>query len=329
MKPLKYACYWDVMVLANFNFILLAYCLDMLLGDPKWMLHPVKGMGKLTVFLEKLFGTGGNVFSARLKGIITTLIVIGVSAGLTLAVLKIAGIINSFCYAAFWVVSGYFTLAARDLWQHAREVIKAMKADNLELARNKLSLIVGRDTQDMGKEQIIKSTIETVAENTSDGIVAPLFYLILGGPILAMSYKAINTLDSMIGYKNDRHQHFGWFAAKLDDVANWIPARLSGLFITFVAFIFGGNGCKAFQIMLRDGKKHPSPNSAISEAAMAGALQIQIGGQYSYAGKLHNGEFIGDLQDSVSVDKANRAVLLSMLVSLLTVSCGSFILWII
>lgn len=329
MKSLKYAYYWDVMVLANFNLILLSYGLDLLFGDPKWMLHPVKGMGRVIVFLEKFFGTNGNVFLVRLKGIITTLIVIGVSAGLTLAVFKIAGIINAFCYTVLWIISGYFTLAARDLWQHAQEVITAIKADNLELARNKLSLIVGRDTQEMDKEQIIKSTIETVAENTSDGIIAPLFYLILGGPILAMSYKAINTLDSMIGYKNDKYQHFGWFAAKLDDIANWIPARLTGLLIIISSFFSGRDAVKSFYIMRRDGQKHASPNSGIAEAAVAGALHIQLGGKYSYAGRLHNSEFIGDLQDSVSVDKARQAVSLSGRVSLLMVFCGSFILWII
>ena len=293
------------------------------------MPHPGKGIGKGIIFLEKFFGTNVNVFLVRLKGIITTVIVIGVSAGLTWAVVKIAGIINTFCYAALWVISGYFILAARDLWQHAQDVTNAIKADDIELARNKLSLIVGRDTQNMDKEQIIKSTIETVAENTSDGIIAPLFYLILGGPTLAMSYKAINTLDSMIGYKNDRYQHFGWFAAKLDDIANWIPARLTGFLVILSSFFSGCDATKSFYIMRRDGQKHASPNSAIAEAAMAGALHIQLGGQYSYAGRLRDGEFIGDLQDSVSVDKADQAVSLSILVSLLMVFCGSFILWII
>ena len=329
MRSLKYVYYWDVMLLAKFNLILLVYGLDLLFGDPKWMFHPVKGMGRVIVFLEKLFGTNGNVFLVRLKGIITTLIVISVSAGLTLTVLKITRSINTFYYAVSWVILGYFTLATKDLRQHAREVIKAVKADNLESARNKLSLIVGRDTQDMDKERIIKSTIETVAENTADGIIAPLFYLVLGGPVLAMSYKAVNTLDSMIGYKNDRYQHFGWFAAKLDDVANWIPARLTGFLIVVSSFFLGCDAIKSFYIMRRDGQKHASPNSAIAEAATAGALHIQLGGACSYSGVRHEREFIGDVYDNIHINKADKAIVLSLTASLLMTCLGSFLLWII
>lgn len=315
------------MVSADYILILLAYSLDLILGDPRWRFHPIRCIGRLISLFEKILNTKGNPAVIRIKGTVTVLLMISIVAGITAVVLESAKKIN-FLYAALWIITAYFTISVKDLSQHAAAVIKALEKDDLENARNQLSRIVGRDTQTLSKNQITGAVIESVAENTADGIVAPLIYLIAGGPILAMISKTVNTMDSMLGHKNKRYLYFGWFAAKLDDVFNWIPARISGLLIVGAAMLSGKNSRSAFRIMRRDGKNHPSPNSAISEAAMAGALKIQLGGPRGYAGTIYNHGFIGDAQEPVSVKKAKQAVSLSILVSLLTVCLGSFILWI-
>lgn len=302
--------------------------MDLILGDPQWRLHPIRCIGRLISLFEKILNTKGNPTAVRLKGIATVFLVISIVTGITAGLLESAKKIDFFCGALVWIIIAYFTISVKDLSQHAGAVIKALEKDDLENARNRLSHMVGRDTQILSRAQITGAVIESVAENTADGIVAPLIYLIAGGPILAMIYKTVNTMDSMIGHKNKRYLYFGWFAAKIDDVFNWIPARISGLLIVGAAMLSGKHADSAFRIMRRDGKNHPSPNSAISEAAMAGALKIQLGGPRSYAGTVYNHDFIGDAQEPVSVIKAQQAVSLSILVSLLTACFGSFILWI-
>ncbi|PIW87974.1 MAG: cobalamin biosynthesis protein CobD, partial [Nitrospirae bacterium CG_4_8_14_3_um_filter_41_47] len=162
---------------------------------------------------------------------------------------------------------GYTTISVKDLQIKARAIYKELKEGDIFKARKELSRIVGRDIQDLSEDEIKRATIESIAESTNDGIVAPLFYLILGGPVLAITYKAINTLDSMVGYKNDRYIHFGWFSARVDDVANFIPARIAGMLIVISSFLLRKNFKDSFKTMLRDSKKHSSPNSGISEAA--------------------------------------------------------------
>ena len=176
---------------------------------------------------------------------------------------------------------------------------------------------------------MLKAAIESVAESTCDGIVAPLFYLIIGGPVLAISYKAINTLDSMLGYKNERYIHFGYFAAKLDDVAGFIPARITGLFIVVASFFLRKDFMNSFKIMNRDGRRHQSPNSGISEAAMSGALGIQLGGPSMYNGVVDKKAYIGDKKGRASTSSINEALAISFTVSICTVSLGALIKWLI
>jgi adenosylcobinamide-phosphate synthase len=192
--------------------------------------------------------------------------------------------INGYVGYAVWILLGYTALAARDLADHAMRVYRALVGGSLEEARQAVSCIVGRDTATMSEPEVIRATIETVAESSSDGVIAPLLYLALGGPPLALAYKAVNTLDSMIGHRTAPYQHFGWASARLDDLMNWVPARLCGLCLVLAAGIRLGTLKSAWKAFLRDGRKHLSPNSGWPEAAMAGALQVQVGGLNRYAG---------------------------------------------
>lgn len=188
----------------------------------------------------------------------------------------------------------YTTLAARDLHVETRKVLRALEAKDLAGARRELSFLVGRDTAQLDEPEILRALVETIAENISDGVIAPFFYLGLGGPALAMTYKAVNTLDSMVGYKNERLRHIGWASAKLDDAANFLPARLSGLLIALAALVLGKSWRESLRVLRRDRRKHESPNSAWPEAAMAGALGLRLGGLNSYFGEPGRKPFIGD-----------------------------------
>jgi adenosylcobinamide-phosphate synthase len=191
-------------------------------------------------------------------------------------------------------VLAWFCLAARSLHRQSKQVATALETGNLQRAQEALSHIVGRDTAELSEEQVWRAAVETVAENSSDGVVAPLFYLMLGGPLAALAYKAVNTLDSMVGYKNERYLNFGWAAARLDDLLNWLPARLTGLLICCSAPLAGLSGTDACRIIKRDGRNHSSPNAGIPEAAAAGALGVQLGGSSSYSGQLVSKPTIGD-----------------------------------
>jgi adenosylcobinamide-phosphate synthase len=210
------------------------------------------------------------------------------------------GILSSLYHIHHWVgvageaVLAWFCLAARSLHRESKQVADALEAGDLEGARQLLSQIVGRDTAELSEEQVWRATVETVAENSSDGVVAPLFFLMLGGPLAALAYKAVNTLDSMVGYRNERYLHFGWAAARLDDLVNWLPARLTGGLICCCAHSIGLSGQGAWRIMERDGRKHSSPNAGIPEAAVAGALGVRLGGSSSYFGQLVEKPFIGE-----------------------------------
>ena len=188
---------------------------------------------------------------------------------------------------------------------------------------------MGRNTQDLSKKDVIRACIESIAENTNDGIIAPLFYLILGGPTFAIGYKAINTLDSMIGYKNQDYRDFGWFSARLDDFVNFIPARITGILMVISSFLLGYNFKDSFRIMCRDGKKHLSPNSGIPEAAMAGALGIRVGGPAKYKGKLVVKPYIGEDKTFIEPGLINKAIKVSFLSSFLMAFGGSILRWVI
>ncbi len=221
------------------------------------------------------------------------------------------------------------TLATKSLYDESKVVLNALNRGDMEEARKRLSMIVGRDTKDLNGKEILRAVIETVSENLSDGIVAPMFYLTLGGVPLAMAYKAVNTLDSMVGYKNAGYRDIGCFSAKMDDMANLIPARLTGFIIIFSAFILRLNWRDSWRIMQRDGRNHSSPNSGISEAAVAGALDIQVGGENRYFGEITRKPTIGDKIKEVDKRDIKKAWVIMFTSSLLMAFVCLSVLWMI
>jgi len=288
--------------------IILAYFLDLLIGDPRWFPHPVKGIGKLITFLEQRLRT--LISNQRTAGIILSIIVVGSTYVAIFFAVRISSHINKwvgFIIESFLI---FTTFSTKDLGKEADEVYQALKIDNLELAKKKLSMIVGRDTENLNKDEIIRATVETVAENSVDGVISPLFYAALGGAPLALAYKAISTLDSMVGYKNEKYIYFGWCSAKLDDVANYIPARISALLIPLTSFILRKRGQSAWRIILQDKNKSPSPNEGIAEAGFAGALGIQLGGTASFQGRKSSRPFVGEKLREKEQEDIPRAIYL-------------------
>ena len=272
-----------------------AYVLDLVLGDPQWFPHPVRLMGRVIIWLENSFRRlGDSPRWLRASGIFMVLIVCGLTFSVIYFLIHWAGILFWAAGFACLIIFSYATLATRDLHVQTRRVLQALEAGDLACARKELSFLVGRDTAHLDKPEILRALVETIAENISDGVIAPLFYLGLGGPPWAMTYKAINTLDSMVGYKNERYRNIGWASAKLDDAANFIPARLSGFIIVLSALLLRRPWRDALRILWRDRRKHESPNSAWPEAATAGTLGIQLGGLNYYFGQPNEKPFIGD-----------------------------------
>ncbi|MCM8823321.1 MAG: adenosylcobinamide-phosphate synthase CbiB [Candidatus Omnitrophica bacterium] len=304
------------------ELILISYIADFIFGDPQWFVHPVRLIGKFISFLERIFNSYKNKILKRIYGIFTVFLVVSITFLCADLIIKIATKLHPIIKTLVWIFLAYTTLAIRDLAKHAKAVKKMLVINNIEEARKKLSLIVGRDTEHFGKEEIIRVTVEAIAESTTDGIVSPLFYLFLGGPVLALCFKAISTLDSMIGHKDERYLHFGWFAAKLDTVANFIPARITGLLIPMSALLCGKDFEESFRIMLRDKRKQDSINSAVSESAMAGALGIRLGGVYSYFGRVIVHPYIGSERRPISISLIDEAITLSIVTSFLMLLVG-------
>ncbi len=286
--------------------VLTAVVLDLLLGDPRWFPHPVKIMGRFALVLEPV---SRRMFpAARAAGIAAALMVTGCSGLAAWALVKLAGTLHPWAADAMSIFFIYTCIAARDLARHSAEVYRALEAGSLDAARQRVSWIVGRDTQQMEEDDVVRAAVESVAENTSDGVIAPLFYAFLFGPVGAIVYKAINTLDSTFGYKNERYLEFGWCAAKIDDLANWAPSRITALLIAAAALLTGMRPRRAVIITRRDGRLHASPNSGLSEAAMAGALGVQLGGPVWRKGKLDPMPFMGDPVNPIEralIPKAN------------------------
>ena len=270
--------------------------LDCLLGDPLSAAHPVVLMGKLISFLEKKLRSRfpKTPQGERTAGTIMALCVPLVSAGAGLLLLYLAWRVHPWAYFAVSAFLCWQCFAARCLMTEAKKVVTCLETQGLAAGRRQVAMLVGRDTENLSEEQVIKAAVETVAENTSDGVVAPLFWMALLGAVGGLFYKAVNTMDSMVGYKNDKYLHFGRFAAKFDDAVNYIPARLSGLAMVAAAFLLSMDGKGAWRIWRRDRRNHASPNSAQTESACAGALGVQLGGSASYFGKLCEKPTIGD-----------------------------------
>ncbi len=272
--------------------ILIALLLDLAFGDPRWFPHPVRLMGRLITTLE---GPVRRAISdARVAGAVTALTVILLAAVATAVLIGIAGQIHPLLGDAAGILVLYTTLAARDLARHSLAVYEALEKFDLAEARRLVSWMVGRDTERLTEREVVRAAVESVAENTVDGIIAPLFFAALFGPVGAMAYKAVNTLDSMIGYKNESYIDFGKTAARIDDAANYIPARLSPPILTAAAALLGFPASATWRVAWRDGRKNLSPNAGIAEAAFAGALGVRLGGVMERRGRPVNQPEIGD-----------------------------------
>jgi len=303
-----------------------AYIVDIIIGDPRGLPHPVVIIGKAVRFLEdKICRT--SLIDKKKGGVILWFAVVVPTFFITWGIVEGCLFINALLAAIITVLFASMTLATRSLFDESKAVIDALNNGNIVEARKKLSMIVGRDTGNLDEQGICRAVIETVSENLSDGIVAPMFYLALGGLPLSMAYKAVNTLDSMVGYKNDRYGDIGWFSAKMDDMLNWIPARLTGLIIVAASFILRFNWRDSWKIMRRDGQNHPSPNSAMPEAAAAGALNIQLGGNGRYFGKIFHKPVIGDRIKEIDRDDVKKAWVIMFASSLLMAAICVITLW--
>jgi adenosylcobinamide-phosphate synthase len=272
--------------------VLLALGLDLLIGDPRWLPHPVKLIGGLAASLEGPLRR--RLRPAGLAGGATVAIVLAVTGLAAAGLVYGAGRVHPVAGTVVSVLLLYSTLAARDLLRHSRAVYRALAAGDLEGARRKVGLIVGRDTDKLEEAGVVRATVESVAENMVDGVTAPLFFAVLGGPVGAMLYKAVNTLDSTFGYRNERYRQFGWAAARLDDVVNYLPARLTAPLVCGAAGLLRLRAGEAWRVLRRDGRKHPSPNSGLTEAAVAGALGVQLGGLSHYGGVPSEKPTLGD-----------------------------------
>lgn len=287
--------------------ILLGFILDTIIGDPYKLPHPIRWIGSFISILEKLCRKiAKSNTMLMILGAILVFIVVFVSGCITLLVLKLASF-NKYAYLIVSSVICYYMLAGKSLKTESMKVYKAFENNDTEGARKAVSMIVGRDTQSLTKEGIIKAAVETVAENSSDGVVAPLIYMLIFGPVGGVVYKAVNTMDSMIGYVEEKYFYIGKFAAKLDDVLNYIPARISGILVIISAFILRYDYKNAFRIFKRDRKKHASPNSAQTESAMAGALGVQLAGDATYFGVVHKKPYIGDKKREIENEDIKRA----------------------
>lgn len=359
--------------------IMYAFFLDLAIGDPAWLPHPVRIIGKtisgVERFLRRIFTTAtGERWGGVLLVLSVTLPSYFVTDRIVMLLYQASGSVWTILGTAVIVYLTATTIATRELIRSAERVITSIRNNDILSARQGVSMIVGRDTLELSDKGVLKATIETLAENLSDGIIAPLFYLAIGGLPLAIAYKAVNTLDSMVGYKNEKYRHFGWAAARLDDLANYLPARITGLMIILSVFFVeqakairssgskranpapsrldpvptgerkGGipsspgerarvrgdvpisetintlSAARSWNIMLRDGRKHPSPNSGLSEAAMAGALGIRLGGPSAYGGVVSNKPYIGEEERQDYLSASHEAMAIVKVSSVLAAS---------
>lgn len=304
----------------NLLSIYTGYILDLIIGDPYSFPHPVRFIGKLISFVEKQIRKIATTDKGlKIAGFFLWFIVVGVTLGSTSIVLYLFKF-NKIAYFLVNTILIYTTLATKCLKDESVKIYKVLKTGDLEKSRIQLSYIVGRDTTNLSEKEIVRATVETVAENTVDGIIAPLFYGFIGGAPLAMAYKAINTLDSTVGYKNDKYYYLGYASAKIDDIANYIPARLGVILLSLGSLFAGFNFKDALKIGIRDRKNHKSPNCAFSEGAVAGALGIQLGGTNVYFGKEVYKPTIGDKKREIEIEdivRTNKIMYSSSIISII------------
>ncbi|WP_273851762.1 adenosylcobinamide-phosphate synthase CbiB [Guptibacillus spartinae] len=279
------------MILNHLLAITVAFFLDRLIGDPPKWPHPVKGFGMLIGFLDKHWNHGNHRKRNGVFMIGTVLIIVMAITGFTVYLAYAVHTLVGIFYEAVLIAT---TIAQKSLKSAALDVYQPLQTNNMTKAREKLSWVVGRDTAHLDESEVVRGTVETVAENTSDGITAPLFWALIGGSVGAMAYRAINTCDSMVGYRNEKYEAFGYASAKLDDVVNWIPARLTGLCMMLVQKPAHTSSGRAWHVLFRDARQHPSPNSGWGEAATAAILGVQLGGVNTYKGIVSNRARMGD-----------------------------------
>ena len=304
----------------NLLSIYTGYVLDLIIGDPYSFPHPVRYIGKLISIVEKqIRKITSSDKGLKIAGFFLWFIVVGATFGITTLVLQLFKF-NKLAYFIVNTILIYTTLATKCLKDESVKIYKVLKTGDLEKSRIQLSYIVGRDTTNLNEKEIVRATVETVAENTVDGIIAPLFYGFIGGAPLAMAYKAVNTLDSTVGYKNDKYYYLGFASAKIDDIANYIPARLGVILLSLGSLFAGFNFRNALKIGIRDRKNHKSPNCAFSEGAVAGALGIQLGGTNVYFGKEVYKPTIGDKTREIEIEdivRTNKIMYSSSIISII------------
>lgn len=325
MDGLLYSSFYALIPIA-------ALVIDTIYGDPRSDWHPVVLIGKLISFYEnKLYPepktSNGSMFLRGMVTVLLVLLTVGIITGLLVWLSVKGGILF---YAAMGAVILYFTITPRALCRDGMEIYHLLKAGDIVAARKRLSWIVGRDTENLDESDIARGTVETIAENTTDGIISPLFWFLLFGPVGAMVYRAGNTMDSMLGYKNDRYLYFGRFAARLDDVLNYIPARITFLLFVASAAILKLDWKNAKKIGLRNAPKHPSPNGGYAEATVAGAMHVRLGGYNYYEGKPEFREYMGDPDTPLKADHIKQAIYMMYGATILFVVLESvliFFLW--
>lgn len=310
----------------NYELLIIpfAYILDLVFGDPQWHWHPVRLIGRLIERLENKLNT------ERINKIFCGAILVILVAGLTVfsiaGILKLTRLIHPFLFYIFSALFIYFSLSIRSLAAEAVKIYKNLEFANIQKARNNLSMIVGRDTLGLNEEEVIRATVETVAESTMDGIIAPLFYAFLGGPVMAWAYKAINTLDSMVGYKNEEFKEFGYVSAKLDGLLNFIPSKITCFLISFSFFCLG----KGWLNSLKEAKKFllsgPQANSDSVEAAMAGGLGVRLGGTNFYNSVAVEKPLIGQAAEALNIKHIRQSVNIAYISSVLMLVLGVIVL---
>jgi adenosylcobinamide-phosphate synthase len=303
--PLAQALGAAIVLYATTTALTMGALLDLLLGDPRWLPHPIRGIGRLIQAFERLLRKTTTEKAGGCILVFSVLLIVVVTVSLTL---RWGGML----VAAYWI---FTCLAVRNLDQESNHVIDALRSGDLPGARTRVGYLVGRDTQELSEKEVTRAVFETVAENMSDAIVAPLFYLAILGVPGMVAYKAVNTMDSMIGYKNDRYIRFGWAAARLDDVANYIPARITAGLIVLCAALLRLRWRSAINIVFRDAHLQPSPNAGYPEAAVAGALGIQLGGLNYYFGHPVKKPFLGDPLEDLQWSQFSHVRLLLYLVA--------------
>lgn len=301
------------------------FFLDFIFGDPVWLYHPVRLIGKMISAGERILLRRQGKRGMIAAGAALWVCVAALSFAVPFAALVLAQRLHPalrFVIETFWC---YQIVAARCLCTESRKVYDRLKEEDLPGARRAVSMIVGRDTEDLTVEGVTKAAVETVAENTSDGVTAPLIYMMIGGAPLGFLYKAVNTMDSMIGYKNDRYIYFGRAAARMDDIFNYIPSRITALFMIVSAFLCGFDAENAWRIYRRDRRRHASPNAAQTEAVCAGALKVRLAGDAVYFGKVYKKEYIGDSLRPVEPEDIRRAGRLMYAAAFLMLAAGALL----